>query len=52
MDLLNLRDVFRDFNPSKKNIYANSNSALHGDTIGFFLVSGNLYRNFKSTDIS
>ena len=35
MDLFNLRDVFRDFNPSK-NIYANSNPVLHGDTIGFF----------------
>ena len=36
LDLFNLKDVFRDFNPSKKNIYTNSNSALHGDTIGCF----------------
>ena len=36
----------------QKNIYTNSNTALHGDTIGFFLVSDNLHRNFKSADIS
>ena len=36
----------------QKNIYADSNTTLHGDTIRFFLVSDNLYRNFKSADIS
>ena len=52
IDFFNLKDVFRDFNPSKKNIYTNSNPALRSNTIGFFLVSNNLCGNFKSADIS
>ena len=36
----------------QKNIYANSNTALHGDTIRFLFVFDNFYRNFKSADKS
>ena len=36
----------------QKNIYANSNTALHGDIIRFLLVFDNYYRNFKSADKS
>ena len=52
MDFFNLRDVFRDFNPSKK-IFTRIQSQPYTTTrLDFFVVSDNLYRNFKLADIS
>ena len=51
MDFFNLRDIFRDFDPSKIYLreFKPSPTRRH-DWI--FLISDNLYRNFKSVDIS
>ena len=52
MDFFNLRDVFRDFNPSKKIFTRIQTQPYSATRLDFFLVSDNLYRNFKSADIS
>ena len=52
MDFFNLRDFFRDFNPSKKYLREFKYSLTRRHDWIFFLVYDNLYRNFKSADIS
>ena len=52
MDFFNLRDVFRDFNLSKKIFTRIQTQPYTATRLDFFLVSDNLYRNFKSADIS
>ena len=51
-DFFNLRDVFRNFNPSKKMFTRIQTQPYTATRLDFFLVSDNLYRNFKSADIS
>ena len=52
MDFFNLRNVFRDLNPSKKIFTRIQTQPYTATRLHFFLVSDNLYRNFKSADIS
>ena len=51
MDFFNLRNVFRDFNPSKKFLREFKHSLTRRHDQIFVWYIDNLYRNFKSADI-